>query len=58
MSPEKSLEDYRKGAIGSILDEYEKALSELKSVVKMSARKIIRASSKAKTIIAVRFRSL
>ena len=29
----KSLEDYRKGAIGSILDEYEKALSELKFVI-------------------------
>jgi uncharacterized damage-inducible protein DinB len=33
MSPEKSLEDYRKGAIGSLLDEYEKALFELKSVL-------------------------
>lgn len=33
MSPEKSLENYRNGAIGSILDEYEKALSEIKSVV-------------------------
>ncbi len=31
---EKRLEDYRKGAIGSILDEYEKALFELKSVIK------------------------
>lgn len=30
---EKSLEDYRKGAVGSLLDEYEKALSELKSVL-------------------------
>lgn len=29
----KKLEDYRQGAIGSILDEYEKALSEIKSVV-------------------------
>ena len=29
----KSLEDYRKGAIGSILDEYEKALSELKFII-------------------------
>ncbi len=29
----KKLEDYRKGAVGSILDEYEKALFELKSVV-------------------------
>lgn len=29
----KSLEDYRKGATGSLLDEYEKALSELKSVL-------------------------
>ncbi len=29
----KSLEDYRKGAIGSILDEYERVLIELKSVV-------------------------
>ena len=34
MSPEKSLEQYRKGAIGSLLDEYEKALSELKSVLR------------------------
>ncbi len=33
MSPEKSLEEYRKGAIGSLLDEYEKALFELKSVL-------------------------
>ena len=29
----KSLEEYRQGAIGSILDEYEKALTELKSVL-------------------------
>ena len=29
----KKLEDYRKGAIGSILDEYEKALSELKFII-------------------------
>jgi uncharacterized damage-inducible protein DinB len=28
-----NLEDYRKGAIGSLLDEYEKALFELKSVL-------------------------
>jgi uncharacterized damage-inducible protein DinB len=34
MSPEKSLEQYRKGAIGSLLDEYEKALHELKSVLR------------------------
>ena len=34
MSPEKSLEQYRKGAIGSLLDEYEKALLELKSVLR------------------------
>lgn len=35
---EKNLEDYRKGAIGSLLDEYEKALFELKSVLqKVSA---------------------
>ena len=33
MSPEKTLKEYRKGAIGSILDEYEKALTELKSVI-------------------------
>lgn len=33
MSPEKSLESYRKGSIGSLLDEYEKALSELKVVI-------------------------
>lgn len=31
----KSLEDYRAGAVGSILDEYEKALLELKSVLQM-----------------------
>lgn len=30
---EKRLEDYRKGAIGSLLDEYEKSLFELKSVL-------------------------
>ena len=30
---EKRLEDYRKGAVGSLLDEYEKALFELKSVL-------------------------
>jgi uncharacterized damage-inducible protein DinB len=30
---EKTLEEYRKGAIGSLLDEYEKALFELKSVL-------------------------
>jgi uncharacterized damage-inducible protein DinB len=30
---EKCLEEYRKGAIGSLLDEYEKALFELKSVL-------------------------
>lgn len=30
---EKSLENYRKGAIGSLLDEYEKALFELKTVL-------------------------
>ncbi|HVE56332.1 MAG TPA: hypothetical protein VNB22_05845, partial [Pyrinomonadaceae bacterium] len=30
---EKRLEEYRKGAIGSLLDEYEKALDELKSVL-------------------------
>ena len=29
----KSLEDYRKGAIGSLMDEYEKAAFELKSVL-------------------------
>lgn len=29
----KKLEDYRKGAIGSILDEYERASDELKSLV-------------------------
>lgn len=34
---EKSLEDYRKGAIGSLLDEYEKALSELKSVLQKTS---------------------
>lgn len=34
MSPEKSLEQYRKGAIGSLLDEYEKALFELKAVLR------------------------
>lgn len=33
MSPEKSLENYRTGAIGSLLDEYEKALVELKTVL-------------------------
>lgn len=33
MTPQKKLENYRKGAIGSILDEYERAVSELKSVV-------------------------
>jgi uncharacterized damage-inducible protein DinB len=34
----KSLEDYRKGAIGSLLDEYERSLFELKSVLlKVSA---------------------
>lgn len=33
MTPEKNLEDYRKGAIGSLLDEYEKVLLELKSVL-------------------------
>jgi len=30
---EKRLEEYRKGAIGSLLDEYEKSLFELKSVL-------------------------
>jgi uncharacterized damage-inducible protein DinB len=30
---EKRLDEYRKGAIGSLLDEYEKALFELKSVL-------------------------
>lgn len=30
----KTLEDYRKGAIGSILDEYERALGELKNVLR------------------------
>jgi uncharacterized damage-inducible protein DinB len=30
---EKKLEDYRKGAIGSLMDEYEKAALELKSVL-------------------------
>lgn len=30
----KNLEDYRLGAIGSILDEYERAMSDLKSVLK------------------------
>ena len=29
----KKLEDYRKGAIGSLMDEYEKASFELKSVL-------------------------
>ena len=33
MSPEKSLENYRIGAIGSLLDEYEKALFELMTVL-------------------------
>lgn len=33
MAAEKSLESYRQGAIGSLLDEYEKALSELKTVL-------------------------
>ena len=37
MSPEKSLENYRKGAIGSLLDEYEKALSELMSVLQKAS---------------------
>ena len=30
----KSLKDYRLGAVGSILDEYERAISDLKSVLK------------------------
>lgn len=30
----KNLKDYRVGAIGSILDEYERAMSDLKSVLK------------------------
>lgn len=30
----KTLEDYRKGAIGSLMDEYERAAFELKSIVK------------------------
>ena len=30
---EKSLKEYRTGAIGSILDEYERALNELKSLI-------------------------
>lgn len=34
MQTEISLENYRVGAIGSLLDEYEKALYELKSVLK------------------------
>ena len=29
---EKTLENYRKGAIGSLLDEYEKALFKIKTV--------------------------
>ena len=29
----KKIEDYRKGAVGSLLDEYEKALFELKAVL-------------------------
>lgn len=33
MTPQKNLEDYRRGAIGSLLDEYEKALFELKTVL-------------------------
>lgn len=33
MTPQKKLENYRKGAIGSLLDEYEKALFELKTVL-------------------------
>ncbi len=31
---DKTLEDYRPGAIGSILDEYERAISNFKSVLK------------------------
>jgi uncharacterized damage-inducible protein DinB len=34
MPSEKSVEQYRKGAIGSLLDEYEKALFELKAVLR------------------------
>ena len=34
---EKSLEDYRKGAIGSLLDEYERAAFELKSVLQKTS---------------------
>lgn len=30
----KNLKDYRSGAIGSVLDEYERAMSDLKSVLK------------------------
>ena len=34
---EKSLEDYRKGAVGSLLDEYERAAFELKSVLQKTS---------------------
>ena len=30
----KSLEEYRKGAVGALMDEYERAALELKSLVK------------------------
>ncbi|CAN5623946.1 hypothetical protein BH20ACI4_BH20ACI4_09900 [soil metagenome] len=33
MTPKKSLENYRKGAVGSLLDEYERAVFELKAVL-------------------------
>jgi uncharacterized damage-inducible protein DinB len=35
----KTLKDYRKGAIGSLLDEYERALYELKSVLQKTSAK-------------------
>lgn len=37
MSAKNSLEDYRQGAIGSLLDEYERALEELKSVLQKTS---------------------
>ena len=36
----KNLEDYRKGAVGALMDEYERAIFELKSIVQNISKEV------------------
>ncbi len=46
----KKLEDYRKGAIGALMDEYERAALELKSIVENVSKDVYEQIADAETI--------